>query len=234
MQIKPIIEANHLSFSRDGVPIVSDFSFSITRGQFVAIIGPNGGGKTTLVKLILGLLRPRSGTLQVNARLAYVPQRGGNMDPQFPATVGEIVHAGLAGRSDSKTAVKDTLETMGIAHLEDRTLAALSGGERQRALIAKALVGKPELLILDEPTDGLDPGTRDALYATLHQLKTKQHVTILCVSHDVHAVVPQADAALCLKHELVCHGEHACYLPKSELSNVFHKGHKDLVDHHAD
>src|SRR3989338_4767833 len=233
MSLIPVIEAENLTFTRDGEPVIENFSFAVERGQFVAIIGPNGGGKSTLVKLIVGLLRPTSGILRVHGRIAYVPQRGGNMDATFPATVEEVVRSGLVGRKQEKAAVDGALELLGITHLRDRVLGPLSGGERQRALIAKALVSGPELLILDEPTDGLDPETRAGLYATLRALK-KTGVTILFVSHDVHAVVPEADAALCLRHELVCHGEHACYLKKSQLRNVFHKEHKDLEAHHAD
>lgn len=243
MPVKTIIHAEDLTYVRAGELIVDRFSFRVHRGQFVGVIGPNGGGKSTLIKLIVGLLQPTSGSLTildgkptdraVRRRVSYVPQRGGNIDPQFPATVEEVVRSGLAGRSSTGN-VESAMGLMEVTHLRGRTLGYLSGGERQRVLIARALVSNPELLVLDEPTDGLDPETRDDLYKTLRRLREKKRVTILFVSHDVHAVAREADAALCLRHELVCHGHQACYLKRSEIHNVFHAEHKQLVEHHAE
>ncbi|MEK7615042.1 MAG: ABC transporter ATP-binding protein [Patescibacteria group bacterium] len=244
MSVAPVIEATDLTFIRSNEPIVDKFSFAVERGQFVGVIGPNGGGKSTLVKLIVGLLRPSSGTIRVfggdpttttvRRRLSYIPQRGGNLDAQFPATVEEIVASGLSRKSEEKiNAVERALTTMGIESLRSRVIRDLSGGERQRMLIARALVCDPELLILDEPTDGLDPETREGLFKTLRTLRKEKHVTILCVSHDVHSIAKEADAALCLKHELVCHGEDACYLKKEDFRNVFHAKHDEITAHHT-
>ena len=244
MSLNTIIEATDLSFMRNNEPVVDKFSFVVERGQFVGVIGPNGGGKSTLVKLIVGLLRPSGGTIRVfgedpttaavRRRLSYVPQRGGNLDSQFPATVEEIVESGLSSRSKEKNeAVDRALATMGITDLRSRVISRLSGGERQRMLIARALVCEPELLILDEPTDGLDPETREELFKTLRALRKEKQVTILCVSHDVHSIGREADAALCLKHELVCHGQEACYLKKEDFRNVFHSKHDEIAAHHS-
>jgi zinc transport system ATP-binding protein len=244
MPLKAVIEAKDLTYVREGDSIIDRFSFRIYKGQFVGIIGPNGGGKSTLVKVIVGLLAPASGSIKVlggnpasrsvRSRVSYVPQRGGNIDPQFPATVEEVVRSGLSGRGRDDGRCVRALETLGVAHLRGRTLGYLSGGERQRVLIARALAADPELLILDEPTDGLDPEARDGLYRTLRELRASRRMTILFVSHDVHAVVREADAALCLRHELVCHGQHACVLDRGEMRNVFHRAHRELVEHHAD
>ncbi len=244
MSLTPVIEATNLTFIRSNEPIVDKFSFTVERGQFVGVIGPNGGGKSTLVKLIVGLLRPSSGSIRVlggdptaaavRRRLSYVPQRGGNLDSQFPATVEEIVESGLPWKSEEKNhAIDRALTTMGIEYLRGRVIRDLSGGERQRMLIARALVCDPELLILDEPTDGLDPETREELFKTLRTLRKEKQVTILCVSHDVHSIAKEADAALCLKHELVCHGEDACYLKKEDFRNVFHAKHAEITAHHT-
>ncbi len=244
MAAEHVIQATDLTFSRGGDPLVEKFSFVIERGQFVGVIGPNGGGKSTLIKLIVGLLKPTSGTVTVfggnpttqivRHRLSYVPQRGGHLDSQFPATVEEVVESGLQKKSDhKKQAVDRALVTMGIGYLRGRTIGRLSGGERQRMLIARALVCDPELLILDEPTDGLDPETREDLFKTLRELRKNKHVTILFVSHDVHSVAKEADAALCLKHELVCHGNDACYLKKEDFKNVFHARHDEISAHHT-
>ncbi len=239
---KIIIEAENLSYERGGEMIIDGFSFQIERGQFVGIIGPNGGGKSTLLKLIIGLLQPTGGSVKLfgknpqskeaRRRMAYVAQRGGNIDGQFPATVEEVVRSGLALRSHGS--VDRALKALEITALRLRTLSHLSGGERQRVLLARALVSDPELLVLDEPTDGLDPESRDDLFATLRKLKKERHVTILFVSHDVHVVAREADAALCLRHELICHGHEACYLKRNDLRNVFHAHHEEIAQHHAE
>ena len=251
MPINPIIECKNLSYVLEGNVIIDDFSFHIEPGQFVGVIGPNGGGKTTLIRLITGLLTPTSGTIQVfghsptspsaRRQLSYVAQRGGTIDSQFPATVEEVIRSGYAGRSTIRSLwkkldqpIEKVLALMEIESLKHHTLARLSGGQRQRVLIARALVSNPSLLILDEPTDGLDPETREGLYTTLRTLKKEKNVTILFISHDVHAVAREADAAICLRHELVCHGQHACYLERHDLRNVFHKSHDDILAHHTD
>ena len=251
MPIDPVVKADNVTYLRDGEPIIERFTFRIDQGQFVGVIGPNGGGKSTLIKLVVGLLRPSSGTLRVfgadpsarsaRRRLSYVAQRGGSIDQQFPATVEEVVSSGLAGRSGRRwwlttpsptTAVDRALAALHIAHLRHRTLAGISGGERQRALIARALISKPDLLVLDEPSDGLDPESREQLFAILKKIKKERGVTILLVSHDVHAIAREADAALCLKHELVCHSATYCYLKKEALRNAFHTQREEIVAHH--
>jgi zinc transport system ATP-binding protein len=244
MPLKTIIEAKKLTYVRDGELIIDKFDFRVTRGQLVGIIGPNGGGKSTLVRLIAGLIRPTSGTVRIfgmdpaeraaRRLLSYVPQRGGNIDAQFPATVEEIVRSGTVGRKTCDHAAEEAMDIMDVTHLRNRTLGFLSGGERQRALIARALASRPELLILDEPTDGLDPDARASLYATLRQLREERRMTVLLVSHDVHAVAHEADAALCLRHELVCHGHKVCMLRGEKIRNAFHSERAELAEHHAE
>lgn len=230
---------------REGEPIVDRFTFRVLQGQFVGVIGPNGGGKSTLVKVILGLLPATSGSLKVfkgsptdrsvRQRIAYVPQRGGNIDSQFPATVDEVVRSGLVGRlGNDPDSVENALAVMKATHLRKRTLGRLSGGERQRVLIARALAAQPDLLVLDEPTDGLDPETQNDFYRTLRILRKKTGMAILFVSHDVHTIAREADSALCLQHKLVCHGHRMCVLPKGKIHNAFHSEHKDLAEHHAE
>ncbi|MDO8425587.1 MAG: ATP-binding cassette domain-containing protein [bacterium] len=247
---QPAIAAEHLTLQRGGETICEDFSFSITAGAYVAVIGPNGGGKTTLLRAILGLTAPTIGTVQlfgapasdarVRRRVGYVAQRGGSIDPQFPATVREIVAAGRAQyggllrrlTDEDHRAIADALDRMGIARLQERPLGTLSGGERQRALLARALAARPDLLALDEPIDGLDPASREEFYAALRAIHD-EGTTILFVTHDVHRIVQEADTAICLRHELVCHGAHACHIGGTELRNIVHRSQDELAEHHS-
>ncbi len=245
----PVIDVSELTFERNGEDVIHHFSFQISEGDYVGVIGPNGGGKTTLLRLLLGLTRPTTGTIRlfgkhptdrgVRRDVAYVAQRGGSLDSQFPATVREVIRAGRTprlglfrpfGAADEK-AVRRAVKELDIERLLDRPMARLSGGERQKVLLARALAGEPRLLILDEPTDGLDPGSRDEFYALLRKLN-KGGLTIVFVSHDVHAVAQEAGAAICLKHNLVCHGEKACLIDRQELHNLFHASRAELLTHH--
>lgn len=246
---QPVIRASKLSYVRNGEEIIHDFSFEIKAGDYVGIIGPNGGGKTTLLRLLLGLLPPTSGSIEVlggpatdacvRRQIGYVAQRGGNLDPQFPATVEEVVrsgripHLGLFGRfkEHDEDAIRQAMGDMGLATLWKRPLSKLSGGERQKVLLARAMASEPKILCLDEPTDGLDPASRDAFYAMLRRIN-ESGVTIIFVSHDIHAVSKEARSAICLKHQLVCHGDTACHIGQEELRDLFHPDRADLLSHH--
>jgi zinc transport system ATP-binding protein len=242
MPVKPVITASELVYIRNGVTIIDDFSFEIQKGQLVGIIGPNGAGKSTLMKLMMGLLEPTAGSMTLlgeNPRkvtprkhIAYVAQRGGNIDPLFPATVIEVVQSGLRSKKNAEKKTRKVLRDLDIQHLATRHLSRLSGGERQRALIARALIAEPKVLFLDEPTDGLDPESRKEFYQLLETLKTKKKLTIIIVSHDVHTITSKVDAALCLKHAEVCHGDNECLLDAHQLQNVFHKGAENVHLHH--
>lgn len=246
----PAIDASHLCFSRNNEVLLDDFSFVVQPGEYVAVIGPNGGGKSTLLRLLLGLQRPTSGTIRLFGcsvdsphalmNVGYIPQRGGLIDPLFPSTVEEVVRAGRSqllppwqwfGDHDEER-VAAACETMNMTHLRHRVIGSLSGGERQRVLLARALAADPGLLILDEPVDGLDPASREDFYATLKRIN-KAGTAILFVTHDVHRIAVEADSAICLKHELVCHGAKTCMISGHELRNIRHASHKELVDHHG-
>lgn len=231
----PIITAEHLIFERSGEQIIRDFSFEVQEGDYVGIIGPNGGGKTTLLKLLIGLLKPSHGTIHVMGKhpieksvreqIGYMPQRGGNIDAQFPATVQEVIESASNGSIDHVT------KELGIESLLARPLFQLSGGERQKVMLARALVRNPKILYLDEPVDGLDPLSREEFYTLLRKLNHRG-LTIIFVSHDVHAVAKEANAAICLKHQLVCHGTNACVIGQEQLKDLFHKDKNELLKHH--
>lgn len=223
----PIIEFNRVNFSYQRSLTLNNVSFQIFPNEFIGIIGPNGGGKTTLLKLILGFLKPSHGSVLVfneaagehsreNIRLAYVPQSI-RFDRDFPISVEEVVLSGLLAhlpwygrfRTQDHHAAHEALELMGLAHLSKRAFGKLSGGQAQRVLIARALASNPQLLLLDEPTTSVDPQAVSEIYANLNQLKGK--MTILMVTHDLGAAIDQVDRILCvqggvisLKPEEVC------------------------------
>ncbi|HUX83308.1 MAG TPA: ABC transporter ATP-binding protein [Halothiobacillus sp.] len=193
-----IIHIEDLAFSYDEEPVLSDIRFDIHRGDFIAVIGPNGGGKTTLMRLILGLLKPQQGTITVfdqmpgnqPARIGYVPQHT-NLATGFPATVEQVVLMGLAqGKrrgfrysDEERQLAQAAMYRAGVQDLRQRRLNELSGGQRQRTLIARALITNPELLILDEPLSNIDPYGRQCILETLTGLKSD--TTVVMVSHDL-------------------------------------------------
>ena len=246
----PALEVKNLSFARNHETLIEDFSFSVQPGEYVAVIGPNGGGKTTLLRMLLHLESPSSGSIDIFGednthasalrRVGYIPQRGGLIDAMFPATTEEVVRAGRSQvlgfwnpfSKKDEAVVDHALDVMGITHLRYRVIASLSGGERQRVLLARALASEPGLLFLDEPVDGLDPESREEFYATLKRIN-KTGTAILFVTHDVHRIAKEADSAICLRHELVCHGEKHCVISGRELRNMKHGSHKELLEHHG-
>ncbi len=217
---KPVIAAENLSFGYKGKDdVLQDVTFSIESGAYVGLIGPNGGGKTTLLRVLLGQLTPSSGSISIfglsprhaaqHRYIGYVQQRVMSQDVILPLTVRELVLnaallPGLAifsGASRKRTAVNRVFEQLGITHLADRLLSSLSGGERQRAFIARALVNQPRLLILDEPTTGVDPKTREEFHELLASIH-RSGVTLLYVSHDTDVIAKYATHLLCLNKTL--------------------------------
>lgn len=219
------IKLDNVSFSyEDGTSVLEDLSFSVHKGEYLGIIGPNGGGKTTLVKLILGLLHPTTGVVQLfgqdrhdfkqKYRIGYVPQRVTQTDRNFPATVLEVVRSGRTARrgflrkfsARDNAAVLRAMELSGITRYQHTLIGNLSGGERQRVFIARALASNPDVLILDEPTVGVDIGAQKTFYEFLGSLNRDQHLTIMFISHDVDMIAQETKTVLCLNHNLVCHG----------------------------
>ena len=218
MSVENMIEIHGLDFAYEGgQTVLENVDLVIRSGESAGIIGPNGGGKSTLLKLILGLIQPSCGSIRVlglppaEARrwVGYMPQYH-QLDGAFPILVEEVVlqgtlHRGFWGRysAAARTAAIDALDEMGIADLAKRSFAELSGGQRQRVLIARALAGHPKLLLLDEPTANVDPGAEEQFYATLNCLR--RSMSILTVSHDLGFVSREIDRVICVNKQVVVH-----------------------------
>jgi zinc transport system ATP-binding protein len=218
---EPVLSLRDVTFSYGGEPALEDVTLSVNDRQAVCIVGPNGGGKTTLVKLILGLLAPQRGEIRVfgqppqkaRLRVGYMPQHVQH-DAQFPVTVMDIVlmgrlgQVGLSGilgwpgRVDRRAAL-DALVQVGMEDSGPRPFAALSGGQRQRVLIARALCCKPDLLLLDEPTSNVDSMVEARLLDLLRELN--QRMTIVMVSHDLGFVSGLVESVICVNRRVVIH-----------------------------
>ena len=239
-----IVTIDNLSFAYPGSTeeAVSGVNVQITKGEFVGIVGPNGGGKTTLMKLILGLLKPTNGTIHFDKSggVGYVPQRVSQDEFQFPVTVEEVVQSGLTGskglfsffRKQDNAAVTQALATTNLTKQRHALLSELSGGQKQRVFIARALVSNPSVLILDEPTIGVDANSEDAFYSFLSRLHKELQLTILFVTHDLDLITKAADHVLCINKKLICHTHTADFDKSTYVSEVYGDNLKHLHHHH--
>ncbi|NLV25116.1 MAG: ABC transporter ATP-binding protein [Deltaproteobacteria bacterium] len=214
----PVITVNNVSFRYNEVPVLEKVSLAVEQGEFLGIVGPNGGGKSTLLKLILGLLKPLQGTIAVLGsapqeacrQLGYVPQFI-HFDRHFPISVCDTVLQGRLGKTrtflgfnryDRKRAAQAMEETE-ILDLAQRPIAALSGGQLQRVLIARALACDPQILLLDEPTANIDPKVEEDVFDLLKRLN--ERITMIVVSHDIGFISNYINRVACLNRTLVCH-----------------------------
>ena len=190
-----MLKLEHVNFSYDtGSELLRDINMQVADGEYVAIVGENGSGKSTLLKLILGLLEPASGSVtNTFRRIGYVPQRFESLNSQFPMTVYEVLeyYRRVIGVKD-KSVVRACLEQMKVEHLRDRLIGTLSGGQCQKVLIARALMGEPDVLIFDEPSTGIDVKSQQELYSFLQQLH-EAGMTLITVEHNLKFAVHGAD-----------------------------------------
>lgn len=214
-----VLEMKHVSVSYGDNKVLEDISLAVEKNDFLGIIGPNGGGKSTLLKAILGLVHPDSGVITVlgstpeksRRKIGYVPQIS-SFDRDFPVSVYEVAmmgrysNKGLGKYYDriDKETVLSMLKKVGMGEFINTQIGQLSGGQQQRVMIARALVSKPELLLLDEPTASVDPIMQTGFYELLETLK--KEITIIMVSHDIGAISVVVDKIACLNHKLFYHG----------------------------
>ncbi len=219
-----IIEIKNVSVHYGQTEAIKDISFEIKSGEFIGLIGPNGAGKTTLVKALLGVLPVASGEILLYGqplkafsnwnKIDYLPQNLKTINPLFPATVEEVVFLGLLSSKKSpryftatdKAKVKEALDDLGITQLKNKTISELSGGQQQKVMIARALVSKPEILILDEPTTALDTKSRQEFIKFIQELNNKKGVTIILITHDTNLICQFVNKLMYIDRKLIFFG----------------------------
>ena len=229
-----LVSAQAVSVRRNERTILQQADLSLHAGEIVTLIGPNGAGKTTLVRVVLGLVHADSGTVfrQGHLRIGYMPQTL-HIEPSLPLTVQRF----LSLTGDNKHAIASTLTQVGIERLMDSPMQQLSGGETQRVLLARSLLRKPQLLVLDEPVQGVDVAGQVDFYHTITTIRDQLHCGVLMVSHDLHLVMATTDTVVCLNQHVCCHGHpesvsnHPAYL---ELFGESAQPGIALYTHHHD
>jgi zinc transport system ATP-binding protein len=214
--LQEVIKLENVTYRYNSDLVLEDISFKADEADLLGIIGPNGAGKTTLFSLILGLLEGYQGKITVFGedirnnrkilkKIGYIPQKN-IIDQGFPATVEEIVSLGVFERK-TKDKIISAIKTVGLLEQKHKRIGELSGGQQQRILIAKALVNEPQLLILDEPTTGIDLETQNKFYALLRKLNSENKITIILASHDLDAINKLANKIACVNRKMSFHGD---------------------------
>lgn len=243
-----VITVTDLAVDYEKETVFKDISFSVERGDFIALAGPNGSGKSTLVKTILSLVKPHKGEIFLFDRLlcdfdewhkiGYVPQKLSIIE-FFPATVAEVVAMGLISKFSffSKLSkvehekIEYILNLLDIYELKNKNINELSGGQLQRAIIARALVSNPQLLILDEPTTALDPDTREKFFKTVTDLNLKENVTIILITHDTGGVGQYAKKLMYFDRKIVFYGTFDDFCCSESMANYFGYNSQHIICH---
>lgn len=217
--MKPLIDARRLTFSRDGQTILDGVDIHVNPREIVTLVGPNGAGKTTLIRVLIGLLQPDAGTVdrRPGLKLGYVPQKL-YLDPVLPLTVSRLM---TLTRRATRPEVEAALAETGAGHLLRKSVASLSGGEMQRVLLARALLRKPDLLVLDEPTQGVDRSGQAEIYELIRCVRERHDCAVLMISHDLHVVMAATDRVICLQRHVCCHGEPHAVAGNPEYRRLF-------------
>ncbi len=238
MNKTPLIALNNVSFGYGEKAVIEQVSLTIHRGEIVTLIGPNGAGKSTLLKLVMGLLKPHTGTIRRHPalKLGYMPQKL-YIDASFPLTVKRFLTLGQPSSGLDEFWLKKT----GVDKLLDDDLRSLSGGQLQRAMLCRAIFRKPDLLVLDEPLQGVDVQGQAYLYRLLKTVRDQLNCAILLVSHDLHLVMAQTDQVICLNHHVCCSGTPQRVKDHPEYQKLFgiqddifaiYTHHHQACDHH--
>jgi zinc/manganese transport system ATP-binding protein len=245
----PVIVADHLAAAYGNHLIWHDASFTVDPGEFVAVLGPNGSGKSTLLRLLLGLMAPAAGNLTVlgkrphrgNADVGYVPQRR-NIDRDLPVRGRDFVHLGIDGNrwgialgnaADNNQRVDEAITAVGAQAYSDRPIGRLSGGEQQRLLMAQALAGKPEMLLLDEPLASLDLRNQIVIAELVAELARANNLTVLLIAHDINPLLPIVDRVLYVAHGGLAIGKPAEVITTEQLSRLYDAPIEVLHDSHG-
>ena len=244
----PPVRVEGVSFAYGDTPALRDVSLTVEDGEFLGLIGPNGSGKTTLLAVMLGLLEPDEGRVELfgepvdafedGHRIGYVSQKSTEKGTSMPVTVEEVVEMGRyahvgSGRMTAKDrrAVREAMARVDVADLAGRRLGRLSGGQRQRAFIARALAGDADLLALDEPTVGVDAESRDRFYGLLDELN-ETGITVVLIEHDIGVVTDRASRIACLNTELYHHGDPESFHESDALERAYGSTGRVVGHHH--
>ncbi|MDF1536326.1 MAG: metal ABC transporter ATP-binding protein [bacterium] len=234
-----LFDLDKISFRHGSEQILDSVTLEVHRGDFLALLGPNGSGKSTLIRIMLGLARPDSGSIRIMGRdlneftawdrIGYVPQKATDLDPFFPASVREVVAMGLLphkrwprflSKGDGGV-IDKALDLMEMRQYKNRRVWALSGGQQQRVFIARALVTQPEVLVLDEPTTGVDGATQKRFYDMLERVNREKGVTMVLVTHDIGVVTKHVNKVACLNQKLIFHGSHDDFCESEQAITLF-------------
>lgn len=242
---RSVLRAEKISFSYDGItPTLKDVSFDLHEGESLGVLGPNGGGKTTLMKIIVGLLSPQSGSLFFDGQRAdkhhypyhnfsYVPQHS-ELNSILPVKVSEYMgFAKAIYKNITEKEMDELLDLVGIFHKKESLISSLSGGEKQRVLLARALVNHPKLLLLDEPTKGLDSSGQDQLLSIIEKIKQRDKTAVMIVDHNINQIIRHCHKILCLNRNFHWH-DHTDLLTKNILEDVYHCEFEHLLIHEKD
>jgi len=214
-----LITAQNITLTHQEKKILDDVSFTLQPGEFITLIGPNGAGKSSLIKVLLGLIKQDSGKIKhsKSMRLGYTPQLF-TPNPFIPISVVDFL---TLNQKVEKPFIKETAETTGVATLLNSPLKDLSGGELQKVLLTRALMNKPNVLILDEPAQNLDVDGQMQLYQLIQDIHQQQNCAILMVSHDLHRVMKESSQVLCLYHHICCKGHPEAILKDEQFNDLF-------------
>ncbi|WP_175639784.1 metal ABC transporter ATP-binding protein [Metabacillus schmidteae] len=247
-----IVEIKDLNFTYERQRVLEDINLTIEKGSFLGLVGPNGSGKTTLLKCLLGLLKPQQGEIKLFGQqiqkfknwheIGFVSQKANSFNTGFPASVFEVVSSGLTSRlgmfkfmnRQDRTKVYEAIEAVGLSAFTKRNIGEMSGGQQQRAFIARAIVSNPKLLILDEPTVGVDAQTVQNFYDMLLTLNKDLGITLLLVTHDIGTITDKVSHVACINKHLHFHGNSKEFesLKETEMSDFYgHSLHVLSHDH---
>jgi zinc transport system ATP-binding protein len=217
----PLVNANHIRVNFGSKTVLTDVQLSVHRKEIVTLIGPNGAGKSTLVRVVLGLIKPSSGDIQLepNIRIGYMPQKM-QIESFLPLSVKRFL--ALAGDIHQKQSkLYPLLQQLKIEHLLEHPIQAISGGELQRVLLARALLREPDLLVLDEPVQGIDIMGQEGLYRLIMHIRDVLGCGVLMVSHDLHFVMAGTDSVICLNKHVCCSGHPKAVSRHPEFLSLF-------------